>query len=129
MTTYFVSEDVSQGNAVAIDPDGNIVVAGYTIGFGSDFAVVRYTSNGTLDTSFSDDGKQTTDFGLDQDIAYAVAIQDDGKIVVAGYATTGNQNWALARYDTDGSLDSSFGSNGRVVTDFNATGEYARGVA
>ncbi|NIQ77438.1 MAG: hypothetical protein GTO14_13110, partial [Anaerolineales bacterium] len=119
------------GNAVTIDSAGKIVVAGFTswVGFSPDFAVVRYNTDGSLDTSFSGDGKQSTDFGLDWDIAYAVAIQDDGKIVMAGYATTGNQNWALARYQTNGNLDSSFGSNGRVVTDFNATGEYARGVA
>ncbi|NIQ77219.1 MAG: DUF2341 domain-containing protein, partial [Anaerolineae bacterium] len=130
VTTYFGIDDYSQGNAVAIQDDGKIVVAGLTVGFGRDFAVVRYTSNGTLDTSFGSGGKQTTDFGLDQDIAYAVAIQDDGKIVVAGSASVGNQSWAVARYNASGGLDTSFGSSGRVVVDFSgSTAEEARGVA
>ena len=83
-----------------------------------DFAVMRYDSSGRLDTSFGVNGKVTTDFGFysnSSEIGYAVIQQNDGKIVVAGQS---NSNFALARYNSDGSLDVSFGGNGKITTDF-----------
>ena len=95
---------------VAIQPDGKIVAAGYSHnGSNDDFALVRYNSNGSLDTTFDGDGKVTTPIGTLDDIAHAVAIQPDGKIVAAGYG-------ALVRYNTDGSLDTTFDSDGKVTT-------------
>ena len=92
---------------IALQRDGKIVAAGSSCGNGCDFALARYRSDGSVDTSFSGDGKVLTDFvGLD-DVAYAVAIQpDDGKIVAIGYAHTFGviTSFALARYDT-GSTD------------------------
>ena len=79
----------------------------------SNFAVVRYNSNGSLDTSFDSDGKITTNLGS-TDIAYSIALQDDGKILVAGVSSS---NFAVVRYDSNGSLDTSFGSAGKVITD------------
>jgi uncharacterized delta-60 repeat protein len=75
---------------------------------------------GDLDPSFGNGGKVVTDFSSNEDGASAVAIQSDGKIVVGGTSTAqrGNPDFALARYNTDGSLDSSFGLNGKVTTDF-----------
>jgi len=75
-------------NSVAIQPDGKIVVAGYSNnGSNNDFALVRYNTDGSLDTNFDSDGKVTTDIGGDSnDAAYSVAIQSDGKIVAAGYS-------------------------------------------
>jgi uncharacterized delta-60 repeat protein len=113
LTTDFAGWS-SHGEGVAVQSDGKIVVAGGAIDTGSgifDFAVARYNSNGTLDTSFSGDGKLTTDLG-DDDTAYAVAIQGDGKIVVAGESVAGV---GLARYTSDGSLDSTFGTGGIVT--------------
>jgi len=109
--------DTDQARALAVQTDGNIVAAGFVWnGSNSDFALFRYLPNGSLDTSFDFDGKATIDYGSDED-AYAVAIQADGKIVVAGYAFTGsNLDIALVRYNTDGSLDGSFGTGGRVTT-------------
>jgi len=112
--------------AVALQPDGKIVTAGffYTPGPGGsnqNFAVARYNSNGSLDTSFDGDGKVTTDFLGFADRAEAVAIQSDGKIVVAGQAFTnlmGEPAFALARYNSDGSLDASFDGDGKVTTIF-----------
>lgn len=121
-TTFGTNLDF--GEAVAIQEDGKIVVAGGTINDdGEDFAVARYNINGTLDTTFSDDGKQTTDFAGKSDFAKAVAIQDDGKIVVAGVARVGGPdtgNFALARYNVNGTLDTTFSGNGKQNTDFGA---------
>jgi uncharacterized delta-60 repeat protein len=100
------------GRSVVIQSDGKIVVIG---GFSNrDFALARYTTTGVLDTSFSGDGMVTTDFGGDVDVAYSVAIQSDGKIVVAGVS---NNDFALARYTTTGVLDTSFSGDGKVTQD------------
>jgi uncharacterized delta-60 repeat protein len=113
----FVTTDFSGGgdfgNGVAIQSDGKIVVAGNSNN--SDFAVARYNTNGSLDTSFDGDGKVVTDFGGSTDIANAVAIDPTtGKIVVAGY-TVGFPFYALVRYNTNGSLDTSFDGDGKLV--------------
>ncbi len=107
-------------SSVAVQPDGNIVVAGTTyINGGSDFALARYDSNGTLDASFGIGGQVITDFAGCWDGASSVAVQGDGKIVAAGFAgITLFSNFALARYEGDGALDTSFGTAGKVTTDF-----------
>jgi uncharacterized delta-60 repeat protein len=105
---------------LALQADGKIVVVGET-GAGAgpgDFAVVRYNPDGSLDTTFSGDGTQTTDFGGSIDVAADVALQPDGKIVAVGYARGEAYDFALVRYNTDGSLDPTFSVDGRLVTDF-----------
>jgi uncharacterized delta-60 repeat protein len=112
--SFGASDDV--GRAVAIQSDGKIVMAGYS---GSDFAVARFNTDGSLDTTFSGDGLQTTDFNSRTDIAFGVAIQNDGKIVVVGFSnsvSTGN-DFAVARYNTDGTLDTTFDSDGKLTTE------------
>src|SRR5205823_1660150 len=103
----------SQAFALAVQTDGKIVVAGYTFTGGSqyDFALARYNTDGSLDTTFGTNGEVVTDFGTGGDEALAVVIDADGKIVVAGYTFTGDSQYdfALARYNADGSLDTSFG--------------------
>src|SRR5207249_1300852 len=103
--------------ALALQAEGRIVVAGSSSAgaFGSDFALARYNSNGSLDPSFGTGGRVLTDFGGD-DEARALALQDDGKIVVAG--GFGGPFFALARYNPGGTLDTSFGTGGRVFTNF-----------
>jgi uncharacterized delta-60 repeat protein len=108
----------SEGEDVAIQPDGKIVVVGnagsYNAPTSTDFALVRYNADGSLDTSFGDDGEVTTDIGEGASnydhINYgrAVAIQADGRIVVGGDGVRA----AVARYQADGSLDTSFGEDG-----------------
>jgi uncharacterized delta-60 repeat protein len=119
--------------ALAVQTDGKIVVAGSTQDptQGDNFAIVRYTSGGELDTSFGDGGKVSTDFGGKADVADAVAIQSDGKIVVAGtsHATATGDNIALARYTTDGKLDTGFGDGGKVSTDLGTKADHANAVA
>jgi uncharacterized delta-60 repeat protein len=105
--------------AVAIQPDGKIVVAGSRsmAGTSHDFAVVRYLPNGSLDNSFSGDGILTTDFQSSFDRAYDVAVQSDGKIVAAGVArsSASGDDFAVARYDSNGVLDPTFGPGGKVT--------------
>ena len=81
----------------------------------SGFALARYNPNGSLDPSFSGDGKQTTDFGSAGG-ANGVALQADGGIVVVGNG--GNGDFALARYNPNGSLDPSFSGDGKQTTGF-----------
>jgi uncharacterized delta-60 repeat protein len=105
--------------SVAIQADGRIVAGGgRAIGASSDFAVVRYNANGSLDTTFDTDGKVITDFG-DDDSALDVAIQTDGRIVAAGQSgEVGLSDFAAARYNPNGSLDTTFDTDGKTVTDF-----------
>ena len=116
--------------AIALQPDGKIVTAGAAApGATCDFAVARYNSDGTLDATFDADGKVTTNFGSTNDYAYALAMQSDGKIVVAGYAGTAYLNdFAVVRYNTDGSLDTTFSGDGKVTTNFAGGNDYAYGV-
>lgn len=108
--------------AIAIQPDGKIVVAGWTDSTGTDsnFLVLRFRADGTLDPSFADGGKFVLPIGTGTDRAHAVAIQDDGKIVVGGESLTATnttgRDFALIRLRADGTLDPQFGNGGKVVT-------------
>jgi uncharacterized delta-60 repeat protein len=120
-----IGDGNAEANAVALQTDGRIVVAGYTAA-NSDFATVRYNEDGTLDTMFGGDGIVTTTVTeTSGDNAYDVLIQKNGKIVIAGLTVfPGSEfNIALARYNTDGSLDKSFNDDGIVVTDYGSFGE------
>ncbi|HPA18765.1 MAG TPA: choice-of-anchor D domain-containing protein [Verrucomicrobiae bacterium] len=118
------------GQCVAVQSDGKIVVAGFAKNVADyDFGAVRYLTNGVLDTSFSTDGKVTTAFSGD-DRANSVALQTDGKIVVAGYAGSGGYDFAVARYTTGGNPDSAFGSGtGKVSTPIRTGADYGKAVA
>jgi uncharacterized delta-60 repeat protein len=115
------------GSAVAIQSDGKIVLAGSCItGFVYDFCVVRYNSDGSLDTSFDGDGNVITHLGSPFSFAsaFGVKIQSDGKIVVAG-SCQGNfdEDFCLARYNPNGSLDTSFDGDGKVITPIGTAGD------
>jgi uncharacterized delta-60 repeat protein len=117
-TKISAGEDVAR--SVVTQADGKIIVAGFTDWNGSpDFAVVRYNTDGSLDTSFDGDGKVTTDFFGKSDYGLTVKLQTDGKIVVAGIS---NNYFAVARYNSNGSLDNSFDNDGKVLTDVSALG-------
>jgi uncharacterized delta-60 repeat protein len=121
----------SYGQAVAIQSDGKIVVAGYaTVGSNRDFAVVRYLADGTMDTTFGNSGVLTTDFAGAGDQAYCLAIQPDGRIVVAGYAVVnGAASFAIARYLPTGALDTSFNNTGKATALVGTDNDGAYGVA
>ena len=116
VTTGIGTDDY--GYAVAIQADGKLVVAGETNnGINYDFALVRYNANGTLDATFGTGGKVTTAVGTSDGAAYALAIQADGKLVVAGATNNGiNYDVALVRYNANGTLDATFGTGGKVTT-------------
>jgi uncharacterized delta-60 repeat protein len=125
------SGDIAQ--AMAIQSDGKIVVAGRTSSDGShtDFALARYTTKRALDPTFGNGGKVTTDVAFDY--TRDVAIQSDGKIVVAGHihrldpSGANSSNVGLVRYTSTGQLDPTFGVGGVVETDFGSINE--QGVA
>jgi uncharacterized delta-60 repeat protein len=119
-TNFTASADFAFG--VAIQTDEKIVVTGRAGGSGGRVVVARYNTNGTLDTSFSGDGKATTDFTAGDDLADNVAIQGDGGIVVAGTAGYfgNNARVALVRYTTTGTPDTTFGGDGKVTTNMTA---------
>lgn len=105
--------------AVAIQSNGKILVAGAASYSGSaDMAVVRYNSNGTLDNTFDLDGKVTINLGSISNGANSIAIQTDNKIVIGGVggSSTLSFDFGLARLNSDGSLDNSFGNSGKVIT-------------
>lgn len=106
-------------SSLALQRDGKIVVAGSSReGSQTLFALARYTSNGSLDPSFGSGGIATTAFGLSAG-ASAVLIQRNGKIIAAGWGRRhGRSVFALVRYTSNGSLDPSFGSGGKVRTRF-----------
>jgi uncharacterized delta-60 repeat protein len=113
--------------AVAIDAANNIVVAGFTNGFGTnDFAVMRFTSAGVFDPGFDGNTNQIVDFGGD-DQATGLALQPDGKIVVAG-STSSNNDFAVIRLNTDGTLDTTFDTDGKRTVTFGGT-DLGRAVA
>jgi len=104
--------------AAALQADGKIVAAGnLTIpGVGNDLLLLRYNSNGSLDNSFSQDGKIVFDMGSTSEVAQAVIVQKDGKIITAGYTHDGRSNVsALARFNSDGTFDSSFSVDGKII--------------
>lgn len=113
--------------AVAVQSDGKIVAAGGTDD-SSKFGLARYNTDGTLDSNFGTGGVVRTTF-LGDDYAYALIIQSDGRLIAAGRAGMGFGRFGLARYNTDGTLDTAFGGDGRVMTDFTSRHDHALGVA
>jgi uncharacterized delta-60 repeat protein len=112
----FGSSTTNRAYNAAVQSNGKLVVGGYsyTTATNTDFALARFNTNGTLDTTFDGDGKVTTHFGGSEE-GYDVLIQGDGKIVMVGSGYVTNSRIALARYNTNGSLDTTFGSGGKVM--------------
>jgi uncharacterized delta-60 repeat protein len=129
----------ASASAVIVQPDGRIVAGGKRAGAGwtsdpaelADFALARYRPDGRLDPSFGKGGRVTTDFGSSSDWLWAIARQPDGKIVAAGGSTSqkDRSSFALARYDSHGRLDASFGKHGKVLVSFGRSGSTAWSIA
>jgi len=117
--------------SVAVQSDQRIVVAGYSGNEGSfDVALARFSTDGSLDATFGIGGRVITDLGGGSEAGEKVVVQPDGKILVGGYSNNGdNPNFALLRYATDGSLDTTFGVGGKVITDMGGSVDYGSGVA
>jgi uncharacterized delta-60 repeat protein len=129
----WVATDLGDGpdraTGVAIQGDGRIVAAG-TAGF-NQFAVARYQADGNPDSTFGGDGTVITSFsgGRREEAAQGVVVQADGRIVVAGWSWSQSPRFALARYQTDGNLDPTFGGDGKVITNFDGCCEHAQDLA
>lgn len=131
--TTDVAGGTDLGTGIAVQADGKTVAVGRCVVAGSnDFCVVRYNADGSLDTTFGSAGKVTTSFTAGTDQPARVAIQPDGRIVVAGSCQVGllGNTWdaCVARYSSSGALDGSFGSGGKVITDMGSD-ETGGGVA
>ena len=104
-----------------------IVLAGSSAG---DFMLARYSANGALDTTFGTNGVVKTDISGADDFAENLAIDAAGRIIVVGRATSPTiLDVALARYNPDGTLDTSFATNGVLTADFHGRGEFGQDVA
>jgi uncharacterized delta-60 repeat protein len=114
----------------AIQSDGKIVAAVWnSLGYRNDFTLVRYETDGTLDTTFGTGGLVTTTTGSGDVFANSVAIQSDGKIISAGSSAINHAfDFALGRHNTDGSLDTTFGTDGIVTTTIGPDFDAAYGV-
>lgn len=114
-------EDYATG--VAIQPDGKIVVCGYArTGVFTDPVLIRYNTDGTPDTSFGTNGITIYDNPSDFDFISDLAIQSDGKIILGGFhGNTNNSNFALYRFENNGTIDESFGNNGYVIDTVSST--------
>jgi uncharacterized delta-60 repeat protein len=135
-----VLTDTGDGNdyaawSVVLQPDGKLLVCGNTfVGNTHNFSLIRYNADGSLDTSFNGNGKVFVDIGAGNkyDFSDSVAVQADGKIVVAGTAMEafiGNQDFAVMRFNADGSLDTSFNGTGKLLTDIDShSADFANGV-
>jgi len=120
------------GRAVAIQSDGKLVMTGicFDSSFVKGFGLARYTSDGISDSTFGIDGVAASYFTGNNDYAQSMAIQSDGKIVVAGFDDAGAKFFfAAERYNNDGSLDTSFGIGGKVTTPVGTYNDYGRSVA
>ena len=121
--------------AVLVQPNGQILVTGTSEFLQTPnwvFALARYNPDGSLDTSFGNQGTIMTDLGITQDTGNAIDLQSDGGIVVAGRTGTtynsGDNDFALVRYTREGFLDSSFGADGIIITDFGYGADFANSV-
>lgn len=131
-TTAFLAATFATGRTIAVDREGRTLVAGSAFnGSNDDFAIARYTTIGTLDTSFGGTGIVTVDFGgPGGDDAYGVAVDSLNRVVIAGYTSNGlNLDFAVARLTTAGTLDSSFDDDGKLIITFGASHDYGYGVA
>jgi uncharacterized delta-60 repeat protein len=123
-------DDLASARSVALDRKLIVAAGGYGTHGAGGFSAARLRPNGTLDPAFGDEGTVTTDFGGRHDAGFAVAIDSHRRVIVAGYTySNGDTDFAVARFKWNGDLDSSFGGDGKVTTDFGAVGDYARSVA
>jgi uncharacterized delta-60 repeat protein len=118
----FIVQPIGSGDdkvsSLAIQPDGKILLGGYcSNGSNNDFCIARFNSNGTLDTTFGSSGKVIQPIGSGDDEVSSLAIQSDGKILLGGYCSEGffRSYFCIARFNSDGTLDTTFGSSGKVI--------------
>jgi uncharacterized delta-60 repeat protein len=126
-----IGSSIDEGYSLAIQPDKKILLGGScSNGSNDDFCIARFNSNGTLDTTFGSSGKVIQPIGSSNDYGYSLAIQSDGKILLGGYCTNGsNWDFCIARFNSDGTLDTSFGSSGKVIQPIGSSNDYGYSLA
>ena len=131
-----INNDNDHGYSLAIQSDGKILLGGSCYnGSNYDFCIVRFNSDGTLDNSFGTNGKVIQNIGSSDDIGYSLAIQPDGKILLGGYCYNRNRNnndFCIARFKSDGTLDNSFGTIGaigKVIQSIGSNSDYGYSLA
>ena len=118
VTSSVTGSSVDVGNAMAIASDGSIFVAGST-GTSLDFVIAKYTSSGQLDTSFGTTGFSVVDIGSAYDSASSITVLPSNSILIGGTTGSGSsENFALIKLLSNGTLDTSFGTSGKVTTNF-----------
>ncbi|WP_197169020.1 GEVED domain-containing protein [Novipirellula galeiformis] len=121
-------------SAVTIDRFGRIVISGYYYDYSAaqtDVAIAWLNPDGSLDVSFDDDGKLSIDFGGDADSAQSIAVDSSNRVIVGGYTfspSDGVSDFAVARINSDGTLDEAFGDGGKKIIDLGSTSESIGGV-
>ena len=129
-TPFSDSANRDWAKALVYADDGYLYAAGYMGGATTDFALAKYDTAGALVTSFGSGGKVTTDFSGRNDQANALTVDSDGNLIVVGQVGNGtNFDFGVAKYNSNGQLVTSFGSDGKVVSDFSSAQEYANAVA
>jgi uncharacterized delta-60 repeat protein len=116
--------------ATLVQPDGKIILAGYSFNSDIDFTLIRYLPNGDPDSTFGLNGIAVAPIGTGDDTGVSAVLQPDGKIIMTGYLSNGSDlDIVVARYNDDGTLDTSFNSTGYTITDVSNANNYGRGVA
>jgi uncharacterized delta-60 repeat protein len=121
--TGYRQEDISPtggdwGQSIKILSDGNILLGGYCFvsGFGDDFCMAKFlSSDGSLDTTWGNSGKKIQHLGTSTDRAQSLILDSNGKILMGGICYNGNYDFCLARFDSNGNLDTTFNSTGKVI--------------
>lgn len=116
----------NNAHAVSLQSDGKILIGGYDTNTATgkeEFLLTRFLSNGVVDTTFGNGGSGSVAIGTGKNYSHLLLLQNDGKVILAGGAMTGNaSDFALVRFNSDGSLDTGFGSKGIVTTEFTSSG-------
>ncbi|HEV7643971.1 MAG TPA: hypothetical protein VGO50_08535 [Pyrinomonadaceae bacterium] len=126
LATTIIGTGTSNIAAIELLPDGRILAGGTASNSGTtDFALARYNTDGSLDTSFDGDGMVLTPVGAGNDTLRGIVVQSDGKIVAVG---SSSNDFSFARWNIDGSVDTTFGTNGKTIVNLGGT-ETASGLA
>ncbi|MCX7809492.1 MAG: delta-60 repeat domain-containing protein [Leptospiraceae bacterium] len=118
--------------SLAIQSDGKILLGGFCFNISTgyfDFCITRFNSNGTLDTTFGSNGIVIQDIGSPYDWGYSLAIQPDGKILLGGRCYTSNWDFCIARFNSNGTLDTTFGTSGKVIQPIGSSDDIGQSLA
>ncbi len=127
-----IGSSSGNGQSLAIQPDGKILLGGYCYnGSDYDFCIARFDSDGNLDTTFNyPNGYKIQSIGSGNDEGFSLAIQPDGKILLGGYCQgVSNADFCIARFNSDGTLDTSFGSSGKVIQNIGSSNDIGYSLA